>query len=286
VVHDGLRLDWQDKKKVIEMCAFVWPFKKTTNLWVDLGFDWQPEGTTGDGRCGERCGQGRQDPITKRFRHFMALAVDPQRGPRGTNAVKMTCGIPEKLIIELLKAVNEVETIEDKVVLDLCAGFQSLREQVTKMGAKYVAVDVMGARKVKDDEARQAAVVLRQGNKYLSILQENGQGELQWMLPSGQHRKSDSSLHSVGVRELHDKVGLGESTWGSWVIAGPGTNALKHKTYYTYDITHSVPQADIETAFGGRGQKRQVRAWRWQTAAEILQSNDWGQEDKDFIRKQ
>ena len=68
------------------MCAFVWPFKKTTNLWIDLGFDWQPKGTTGDGRCGGKCGQGREDPITKRFRHFMALAVDPQRGPRGTNA--------------------------------------------------------------------------------------------------------------------------------------------------------------------------------------------------------
>ena len=136
----------------------------------------------------------------------------------------MTCGIPEKLIIELLKALNEVETIEDKVVLDLCAGFQSLREQVTKMGAKYVAVDIMGARKVKEDEARQVAVVLRQGNKYLSILQENGQGKLQWVLPSGQHCKSDSSLHSAGVRELHDKVGLGESTWGTWATAGPGTN--------------------------------------------------------------
>ena len=180
MVHDRL----QDKKKVIEMCAFAWPFKKTTNLWVDLGFDWQPnlKGVTGDGRCEEKCWQGREDPITRRFRHFMALAVDPQRGPRGTNAVKMTCGIPEKLIIELLTAVNEVERIEDKVVLDLCAGFQSLREQVLKMGANYVAVDIMGARKAKEDEARQVAVVLRQGNKYLSILQENCQGKLQWAL--------------------------------------------------------------------------------------------------------
>ena len=84
---------------------------------------------------------------------FVALAVDPQRGPRGTNAVKMTCGIPEKLIIELLTAVNEVERIEDKVVLDLCAGFQSLREQVIKMGANYMVVDITGARKVKEDEA-------------------------------------------------------------------------------------------------------------------------------------
>ena len=73
----------------------------------------------------------------------MALAVDPQRG---ANATKMTCGIPERLIIEILTAINEVESIEDKVVLDLCAEFQSLREQVIKMGANYVAVDVMGTR--------------------------------------------------------------------------------------------------------------------------------------------
>ena len=85
---------------------------------------------------------------------------------------------------------------------------------------------------------------------------------------------------------MHDRVGLGESTWGTWVTAGPGVNALKHKTYYTYDITHSVPKAEIDTAFRGREQKRQVRAWRWQTAAEILRSNGWSQEDKDFIRKQ
>ena len=46
-------------------------------------------------------------------------------------------------MIELLTAINEVETIEDKVVLDLCAGFQSLQEQVVKMGTNYVAVDIM-----------------------------------------------------------------------------------------------------------------------------------------------
>ena len=253
---------------------------------MELGFDWQPKGTTGDGRCGERCGQGREDPITKRFKHFMALAVDPQRGPRGTNATKMTCGIPEKLIVELLTAINEVETIEDKVVLDLCAGFQSLREQVIKMGAKYVSVDVMGARKVQKCEPREVAVVRRQGDKYLSVLQDDLQGSWQWALPSGQQCKSDTSLHSAGVRALRSGVGLGESTWGTWVTAGPGTNALKHKTYYTYDITHSVPEADIESAFGDREEKQSVRKWGWHTAAEILRGKRWTQEDRDYVAKQ
>ena len=24
--------DWEDKKKIIDLCAFIWPFRKTTNL--------------------------------------------------------------------------------------------------------------------------------------------------------------------------------------------------------------------------------------------------------------
>ena len=46
--------------------------------------------------------------LTRRFRHYMALAVDPQRGPRGANAAKMTCGMPEMLVAELLEGINEV----------------------------------------------------------------------------------------------------------------------------------------------------------------------------------
>ena len=55
---------------------------------------------------------------------------------------------------------------------------------------------------------------------------------------------------------------------------------------FAADEEHAWATCDDDAAFGGRGQKRQVRAWRWQTAAEILRGNDWGQEDKDFIRKQ
>ena len=51
------------------------------------------------------------------------------------------------------------------------------------LSANYVAVDayVMGTRKVtrKEEEAREAAVVLRQGGKYPSILRDDLQGGLQ-----------------------------------------------------------------------------------------------------------
>ena len=64
------------------------------------------------------------------------------------------------LIAELLEGINEVETIKDKVVLDLCAGFQSLRETVLAMRGKYVAVDMAGQRPVKAVEPHKGAVVL------------------------------------------------------------------------------------------------------------------------------
>ena len=114
--------------------------------------------------------------LTRRVMYYMALEVDPQRGPRGANAAKMTCRMPEMLVAELLEGINEVETIKGKVVLDLCAGFQSLRETVLAMGGKSVAVDVAGQRPVKAVEPGKGAVVLRQGNKYLSILSEETDG--------------------------------------------------------------------------------------------------------------
>ena len=148
--------DWEDKKKIINLCAFAWPFRKGTNLWVH-GFDFQPKGNTGDGKCQEKCGQGTVDPLTRRFRHFMALAVDPHKGPRGPGAAQMTCGMPTMLIQEILKAVAETDSLKGKVVLDLCAGFQSIRQSVLDAGARYVAVDIQGPRAVTNPQQRRVA---------------------------------------------------------------------------------------------------------------------------------
>ena len=52
----------------------------------------------------------------------------------------------------------------------------SLRETVLAMGGKYVAVDVAEQRPVKVADPRRGAVVLRQGDKYLSILSIKGDG--------------------------------------------------------------------------------------------------------------
>ena len=48
------------------------------------------------------------------------------------------------LITEILTAMAETQQLRGKVVLDLCAGFQSIRRAVEAAGAKYVAVDLKG----------------------------------------------------------------------------------------------------------------------------------------------
>ena len=121
--------DWMDKQKIVDLCSFVWPFRKTTNLWVN-GFDWEPTGTTGTGRCEAECGQGEKDQRTKKFRHFMALAVDPQRGARGAGATKMTCGIPDMLIEEILRAVRNQVDLKRKVVYSLVPVLVLMSEQM------------------------------------------------------------------------------------------------------------------------------------------------------------
>ena len=160
--------DWEDKKKIVELCAFAWPFKKTTNLWVN-GFEFTPEGNTGEGRCKDSCGQGAINPESNKFRHHMALAVDPERGPRGAGAAEMTCGMPRQLIMEILEAVRATAEVSGKVVVDLCAGFQSMREAVLAAGAKYVAVDIQGHRKTTQHNQRQAAIILVKANKVLAV---------------------------------------------------------------------------------------------------------------------
>ena len=66
------------------------------------------------------------------------------------------------------------------------------------------------------------------------------------------------------------------------------TTAIERTTYYTYNITNSVPKADIGAAFGDREEKQKVRTWRWHTAAEILRGKNWRQEDGivGFVAKQ
>ena len=153
-------MDWAAQKNTVDLCAYGWPYKKATDLWLK-GFELTPVGRTGTGRCRQLCGQGEVNPATGKYAHFQALGVEPQRGPRGTSHVSGKCGMPRELLKEILKAACGGEDITNKVVLDLCAGFQSMKEVAEDMGARYLAVDLEGARnKASSSIVKQAGIVL------------------------------------------------------------------------------------------------------------------------------
>ena len=286
--------DMEDKKRIVELCAYAWPFRKSTNLWTN-GFTWNQQGNTGSGRCNDSCDQGALDPLTKRFRHFMALAVDPERGPRGPGAARMTCGIPNMLIKEILTAVSEQVSLGGKVVLDLCAGFQSIREEVLKAGATYVAVDLHGARVVKNHRPRRVAVVLECNGKVL-VVQSNrayrpnvtrpllfSPAIRSWIV-GGTRNSTDTSLHSAGVRHIQDKLGLPYHAWQPYISKGPTTYAMHDTTYYIYNLNQCIPKALLE----GYYQKRVAReahgnsaTWGWVDVATVDARDGMGWRPED-----
>ena len=81
--------------------------------------------------------------------------------------------MPRELLKEILKAACGEEDITNKVVLDLCAGFQSMRAVAEDMGARYLAVDLEGARnKASKSIVKQAGIVLmsRYGSVWDSVV--------------------------------------------------------------------------------------------------------------------
>ena len=107
--------------------------------------------------------------------------------------MRMTCGIPDRLITEILNGLAEKMRIGGKVVLDLCAGFQSIRQSVLRAGASYVGVDIAGRRAVKATPARRAAVVLVAGRHVLSVKHKLQDGNHAVTLPGGKWEQRDSS---------------------------------------------------------------------------------------------
>jgi len=133
------------RQVTVDQCAFGRDYRKATDLWHDVP-SWRPSGRTGDGRCHGRCGKG----YVKNgfFRHHKALAMEPIRGPRGRGHTKEKNALPAELLEEFaLEVMRTTSNLEGRVVLDLCAGFQSWAPVAAKLGCKYVAVDVLGARR-------------------------------------------------------------------------------------------------------------------------------------------
>jgi hypothetical protein len=135
----------------VDYCAYGKEYRKATHIWTTLRA-WVPRGSTGDGRCGWKCGQwcevGKHsseetDEASVRIarRHKQAIGAEPSRLPRGPQQRQKIWSIPERLQQELLAAMPEKEP-EVRYIIDLFSGGESWRRQVEAEGYIYIGVDL------------------------------------------------------------------------------------------------------------------------------------------------
>jgi len=143
----------------VDFCAYGHPFKKPTHIWCNL--KWKPKGNTGDGRCGTVCGQGRVQESTGKYKHYRGLAQEPIRGPRGPGANKLLNSIPDKLTQEWMDSMvkRRIDQPDQNTIIDLCAGYQSIKQWALDNGFNYIAVDIMGDRNIRRRQAAKSSTV-------------------------------------------------------------------------------------------------------------------------------
>ena len=122
----------------VDQCAFKESTKKTTDLFTNMN-KYAPEGTTGDGRCHRRCGQGTWTS-QRSFKHHQAVAQEPHRKPTKQEVMS----IPPMLTKEVLSHALENRSSEKQtIVIDLCCGYRSLQPVVEDLGLTYVGADIV-----------------------------------------------------------------------------------------------------------------------------------------------
>ena len=102
---------WKGRVRLIEVhyCAYQHPYHKPTHFWTNLTMDqWQPQGTTGSGRCEGRCEGGRLSQAGK-WEHVFKIAQGSWQavGGKGRKAYKNM--IPRTLHLEILRAAGMVK---------------------------------------------------------------------------------------------------------------------------------------------------------------------------------
>ena len=109
---------------------------------------------TGDGRCGDNCESGSVQTDTGRYRHYKVLSGATGTGPTGTGIEQQKNAVPPMLLEEILTAVKSQRTDSGRTwVIDLFAGYGSLREVAKTMGLNYLAVDIRDLMSVKKPAA-------------------------------------------------------------------------------------------------------------------------------------
>ena len=126
-------------RRTVDLCTFGNIYKKTTDLWTSLT-SWSPGGVTGDGRCHQMCGQGQR--YDTGYRHHYALAVEPEREKQGAGVTARRNHMPAQLLQEILRTAQQGSRPHQRIVIDLCAGYQSLRTTCEEEGLIYVPVDI------------------------------------------------------------------------------------------------------------------------------------------------
>ena len=133
----------EGRRVTVDYCAYGAPYKKPTDVWTDLR-DWVPLGSTGDGRCGQRCeqgGWGLEVDGKRSFYHHKTLARQPIDGIQGVGTKRFLNHIPPPLCSELLQVVGHPHG-KRGVVLDLCCGWGSFEKPVLSAGRNYLGVDL------------------------------------------------------------------------------------------------------------------------------------------------
>ena len=130
----------------VDYCAYGFEYMKPTHLWSTL-LRWLPKGLTGTGTCMKCCPAGgwcTAEDGRRSYVHNIGLARDPKIGIRGDGSNKQLNAIPPMLHREcLVEALANRQDECQQVVLDLCAGYGSLKEVTAQMHLKYVAVGIL-----------------------------------------------------------------------------------------------------------------------------------------------
>ena len=128
-------------------CAFQHKAKKPMSFWTSM-LTYFPTGTTGNGLCNNgECGMGTWNTVTGMFNHTIKIARNPIDGFRGEGAFRQKNAMPEAWTEEFLR--HAMQERPQRTVIDLCAGWQSMRPVCEKLGLNYVAVDIEGDRNVR-----------------------------------------------------------------------------------------------------------------------------------------
>ncbi|MBL4703531.1 MAG: DDE-type integrase/transposase/recombinase, partial [Flavobacteriales bacterium] len=119
-------------RKTVDYCAYDHEFQKRTDIFSTLK-DWFPRGTTGSGLCEGKCKHGSQQ---LKYKHF-----ENMHNVTGSGSSKRKNAIPYKLLAEIVKSAKEKQP-NKKIIIDLCSGYQSMRQVARNYNLIYIPVDV------------------------------------------------------------------------------------------------------------------------------------------------